>query len=65
VRHEYGLTEKGADLFGVMAAINTWGQRWLSSDDGPPVILRHESCGHDLRAESCVAIAENPCMPAT
>ncbi|GAB19652.1 putative HxlR family transcriptional regulator [Gordonia effusa NBRC 100432] len=50
VRHEYLLTEKGSDLFGVVAALNSWGDRWMSGDEGAPMILHHDSCGHDLDA---------------
>ncbi len=50
VRCEYLLTEKGQDFFGVIAAINAWGDRWMSDDSGVPVVIRHETCGHDLQA---------------
>lgn len=50
VRYDYLLTEKGKDLFGVLAAINAWGDRWLSTEAGPPVVMRHETCGHDFSA---------------
>jgi DNA-binding HxlR family transcriptional regulator len=48
VRHEYLLTDRGRDFFGVLAAINAWGDRWLSGDAGAPVVMHHESCDHDL-----------------
>lgn len=47
-RHEYLLTDKGRDFFGVLAALNSWGDRWLSTEDGPPVSITHEPCGHEL-----------------
>jgi DNA-binding HxlR family transcriptional regulator len=50
-RHEYVLTEKGRDFFPVIAAIGRWGDRWLAGDDGPPIVLHHTTCGHDLQAE--------------
>jgi DNA-binding HxlR family transcriptional regulator len=34
VRIEYHLTEKGADLGTVMAAIAAWAHRWLTGDRG-------------------------------
>ena len=59
VRCEYLLTEKGRDFFGVIAAINAWGDRWMSDDDGVPVVMRHETCGHDLYATVvCQSCAE-------
>jgi DNA-binding HxlR family transcriptional regulator len=48
VRHEYVLTAQGRDLFGVLASINAWGDRWLDRGDGAPVVMRHEPCKHDL-----------------
>jgi DNA-binding HxlR family transcriptional regulator len=51
VRHEYVLTEKGRDFFPVVAAIVRWGDRWLAGDDGPPVVLHHTACDHDMHAE--------------
>ena len=60
VRHDYVPTERGRDLFGVLAAMNTWGDRWLGGDDGVPVTLRHETCGHDVRARVvCAACGED------
>jgi DNA-binding HxlR family transcriptional regulator len=50
-RHDYVLTTKGRELFPVLAAMMAWGDRWLVSDDGPPVVLRHATCGHDAHAE--------------
>lgn len=46
VRHDYVLTEKGRDFFGVLAAMNAWGNRWLSGDEGAPVVFEHDRCGH-------------------
>ncbi|MFI8232693.1 winged helix-turn-helix transcriptional regulator [Streptomyces sp. NPDC085900] len=51
VRHEYLLTDKGRDFFGVLAAINAWGDRWLADDDGIPVVMHHTACGHDTHAQ--------------
>jgi DNA-binding HxlR family transcriptional regulator len=50
-RHEYVLTPKGRDFFPVIAAIMRWGDTWLDGDDGPPVVLHHRSCGHDMQAD--------------
>ncbi|HZB20606.1 MAG TPA: helix-turn-helix domain-containing protein [Blastococcus sp.] len=50
VRHEYVLTEKGRDFFGVLAAINAWGDRWMADGDGPPVTMHHHRCDTDAQA---------------
>jgi DNA-binding HxlR family transcriptional regulator len=50
-RHEYVLTDKGRDFFPVIAAIMRWGDTWLAGDDGPPVVLHHRACDHDMQAD--------------
>lgn len=63
VRHEYLLTEKGRDLFGVLMAMTRWGDRWLAGEAGPPVTLHHERCGHDSHAEVVCAHCGEPLTP--
>jgi DNA-binding HxlR family transcriptional regulator len=45
VRYDYKLTEKGRDLWLVVAALREWGDRW-EAPDGPPVLIEHRTCGH-------------------
>ena len=59
-RFEYLLTEKGRDFFGVLAAIMRWGDRWLDRGKGPPVRLRHKSCGKLTEAEVVCAHCREP-----
>ena len=48
-RFEYRLTEKGRDLYPVLVALMHWGDTWLSAETGgPPVVLTHTRCGHDI-----------------
>ena len=51
-RVEYRLTRKGRDLYPVLLALLQWGDRWFADDRGPPLILTHRPCGHDLRMEA-------------
>lgn len=60
VRHEYVLTTKGSDFFGVLAALNAWGDRWLDKGSGAPVLMRHETCGDDLDAIVVCATCREP-----
>jgi DNA-binding HxlR family transcriptional regulator len=46
-RRGYGLTQKGADLFPVLAALMQWGDHWLANRGGP-VKLRHHDCGEPV-----------------
>src|ERR1700684_3063083 len=50
-RHEYRLTEKGADLIPALLALMQWGDRWAWSGSRGPVRVLHEQCGHDVRVE--------------
>lgn len=49
-RFEYRLTRKGRELQPVVIALMRWGDRWTSDGSGPPVVLRHQDCGHVLEA---------------
>jgi hypothetical protein len=42
-RHEYRLTAKGLDLYPVLMALRTWGDRYMAPD-GPFVVYRHHDC---------------------
>lgn len=44
-RHEYGLTEKGLDLWPIVVELLRWGDRHAASPAGPPIVLRHLDCG--------------------
>ena len=44
-RYDYLPTEKGADLFSVIAAMMAWGDRWTADGHGAPALIRHTSCG--------------------
>ena len=48
-RSEYRLTDKGRDLWHVVTAMRQWGDRW-SAADGPPLRIRHNSCGRLVKA---------------
>ena len=47
VRHEYRLTEKGADLWPVLVALLKWGDKYVIEGERP-VILQHRECGGEL-----------------
>ena len=44
-RSEYRLTEKGIDLWPVIIAMSSWGQKWGELEAGPPIRLEHKGCG--------------------
>src|ERR1700761_882705 len=50
-RQRYRLTEKGAELFPVLAALMQWGDRWLD-ERGGPVELIPRDCGESAGVEA-------------
>jgi DNA-binding HxlR family transcriptional regulator len=50
-RHEYVLTEQGAELVELLMVMVAWGDRWLAGTAGPPVLYRHHACGEISRVE--------------
>src|SRR5260370_6870226 len=59
-RKEYLLTDKGRELFGVVAAMLAWGERWLGDGAGELVEVHHVPCGHGVRAESVCSCCGEP-----
>ncbi|ANZ38665.1 HxlR family transcriptional regulator [Lentzea guizhouensis] len=51
-RHEYRLTEKGKDLYPVLMALRTWGEKWMSTEqEDESFTLEHRDCGGGVRAK--------------
>jgi DNA-binding HxlR family transcriptional regulator len=48
-RYEYLLTEKGAALAPVVAALRSWGLAWTAGEDRSPRLV-HTTCGHEASA---------------
>ena len=48
-RFEYRLTEKGFDLYPLIATMTEWGDRWMAGRAGVPVELVHRPCGHTIK----------------
>lgn len=63
VRHEYRLTDKGRDLYPVIASLLRWGDRWMAGDDGPPIKFTHKGCGHRTTPELVCSECREPLVP--
>jgi DNA-binding HxlR family transcriptional regulator len=50
-RFDYLLTDKGWQLCDILLAVSAWGDRWATTEAGPPALLRHRACGHATAAE--------------
>lgn len=50
VRHEYRLTDKGRDVYPILAAMAAFGDKWLTGPEGTPLVLHHVPCDHDMQA---------------
>jgi DNA-binding HxlR family transcriptional regulator len=46
-RYEYRLTTAGRDLYPSIVTLMRWGDEHLAGELGPPVVLRHNLCGHE------------------
>ncbi|HEY8514451.1 MAG TPA: helix-turn-helix domain-containing protein [Candidatus Binatia bacterium] len=49
-RYEYRLTDKGRDVFPILAAMAAWGEKWMTGPEGTPLVLHDTGCDHDMRA---------------
>ena len=47
-RYDYHLTEKGKELVPPILALMAWGDRWAAPEAGPPLRIRHRTCGKRL-----------------
>src|SRR6202000_1389012 len=60
--NDYRLTRKGRDLFPVLSALMTWGDRYAAPPGGPPLIFEHE-CGHDAGHKLVCAYCGDDVIP--
>ncbi len=59
-RHEYRLTDKGRDVYPILAAMAAWGDKYLTGPEGTPLVLHHTACHHDMHAEVICSECQAP-----
>jgi DNA-binding HxlR family transcriptional regulator len=63
-RHEYRLTEKGHDLYGLSIMLHQWGKRWLLGKRVSSIGLKH-CCGSRLTCEVVCSACKEPLEKST
>jgi DNA-binding HxlR family transcriptional regulator len=46
-RYDYGLTERGLEMYPIFIALRTWGEQWLDDDGERAPRLIHARCGQE------------------
>jgi DNA-binding HxlR family transcriptional regulator len=59
-QHVYRLTDKGRDLYPILLAMFRWGDKWMAGAYGPPIVFRHDACGHDVLADPACPHCHEP-----
>ncbi|CAN2536504.1 putative+HTH-type+transcriptional+regulator [Methylocapsa aurea] len=61
---DYKLTPKGLDLFPVIVALLQWGDKWINSEQGAPVILLERKTGSEIGPIRVVSRSGTPLRPS-
>ncbi|MCB0976156.1 MAG: helix-turn-helix transcriptional regulator [Acidimicrobiales bacterium] len=59
-RNEYRLTDKGRDVYPILAAMAAWGEKWMTGPEGTPLVLHHEECGNDMHGVVVCSECQEP-----
>lgn len=62
-RIRYKLTDKGLDIYPIILTMLEWGDKWLPSPQGPPLLLTHKLCGQDLQIEMACPACDKKVRP--
>ncbi|WP_216853661.1 winged helix-turn-helix transcriptional regulator [Phytoactinopolyspora halotolerans] len=59
-REDYRLTEKGKDLYPILLALMSWGDRWYAEPGREPVRIHHRGCGRDVGMQAACGHCGEP-----
>ena len=59
-RNEYRLTDKGRDVYPILAAMAACGEKWMTGPEGTPLVLHHEECGNDMHGVVVCSECQEP-----
>ncbi len=59
----YRITEKGRDFFPAFLALKRWGDRWMTDERGPLIVLEERETGREVTAPPVLASNGQPLMP--
>ncbi|MFF7409734.1 winged helix-turn-helix transcriptional regulator [Streptomyces lydicus] len=62
-RERYAATEKGEELYPVLLALMSWGDRWYAGEAGPPARIHHLDCARDTTMVAACAHCGGPLTP--
>jgi DNA-binding HxlR family transcriptional regulator len=62
-RPDYRLTEKGRDFFPAFLALKRWGDRWMTDERGPLILLEERASGRPVEAPPLLAADGAPLTP--
>lgn len=62
-RPDYRLTEKGRDFFPAFLALKRWGDRWMTDERGPLILLEERATGREVAAPPLLASNGAPLTP--
>lgn len=60
--HEYRLTDKGREVYPILAAMAASGDRWLTGPQGTPLVLHHTAWATRCTPSSSAASAQSRSM---
>jgi DNA-binding HxlR family transcriptional regulator len=59
----YAITEKGRDFFPAFLALKRWGDRWMTDERGPLILLEERATGREVAAPPLLASNGQPLTP--